>query len=60
MAIGTVIEDGIEIKVYDERGPKIASLLAHDGLTGYTSSTVSVRQGILFWFGGNVLFGLES
>jgi hypothetical protein len=48
MAIGSAVQRGSLIYVYDEKGRRLTSLLAgkglKDGLQGYTSSTVSVRQ----------------
>jgi hypothetical protein len=45
MPVATAVERGAYINVYDERGSLICSVPAHNGLVGYTSSTVSVRQG---------------
>jgi hypothetical protein len=49
MAIATAIKRGAFVYVYDEKNRHILMLSAgskpEDGLTGYTSSTVSVRRG---------------
>lgn len=49
MAIGNAVQRGSWVYVYDEKGRQTRSLSAgsgpSDGLTGYTSSTVSVRRG---------------
>jgi hypothetical protein len=49
MAIGSAVQRGSLIHVYDEKGRRLTSLLAgagpKDGLQGYTSSTVSVQRG---------------
>jgi hypothetical protein len=49
MAIGTAIKRGTFVYVYDEKGRQLFSIGAgyrpEDGLTGYTSTTVSVRRG---------------
>ena len=49
MAIGSVIERGSSVYVYDEKGHQIAVLpggtKTGDGLRGYTGSTVSIRRG---------------
>ncbi|HEX9871590.1 MAG TPA: hypothetical protein VGC99_23910 [Candidatus Tectomicrobia bacterium] len=46
MAIATAIKRGSSVYVYDEKGRQILTLTAgpkpEDGLTGYTSTTVSV------------------
>jgi YD repeat-containing protein len=51
MAIGSAVQRGSLIFVYDEGGRRLTSLLAvkgpKDGLQGYTSSTVSVRRSLL-------------
>jgi hypothetical protein len=51
MAIGSAVQRGSLIYVYDEKGHRLTSLLAgggpKEGLQGYTSSTVSVRRGSL-------------
>ena len=49
MAIGSAIERGSQVFVYDERGHMLFSKSKgsgpHDGLLGFTSSTVTVRSG---------------
>lgn len=49
MAIATAVKRGNSVYVYDEKGRQIAVIGAgnrpEDGLTGYTSTTVSVRRG---------------
>ncbi len=52
MAIGSVVQNGAFINVYDEKGHQIATIQGgpltgakNDGLVGYTSSTVNVRIG---------------
>jgi hypothetical protein len=49
MAIATAVERGAFVYVYDEKGRQILTISTGnkpaDGLTGYTSSTVSVRRG---------------
>jgi hypothetical protein len=49
MPIATAVKRGSFVYVYDEKGRQILSLSAgskpEDGLTGYTSTTVSVRRG---------------
>lgn len=49
MSIGNAIQRGHFVYVYDERGRQTATIAAGsdhgDGLTGYTSSTVSIRRG---------------
>jgi hypothetical protein len=53
MAIGSAVQRGSLVYVYDERGRRLTSLLAgegpKDGLQGYTSSTVSVRRSSLIY-----------
>ena len=53
MAIGSAVQRGSLVYVYDEKGRRLTSLLAgqvlKDGLQGYTSSTVSVRRGSLIY-----------
>jgi hypothetical protein len=48
MAIGNVVQRGIQIFVYDEKGRQICTIPAgpgpQDGLVGYTSSTINVRR----------------
>ena len=49
MAIGSAIERGSQVFVYDERGHMLFSKpkgsASHDGLLGFTPSTVTVRTG---------------
>lgn len=49
VAIGSAVQRGSHVYVYDERGRQLAMLLAgngpSDGLQGYTGATVSVRRG---------------
>lgn len=49
MAIGSAVQKGRFVYVYDERGRQLTSIAAGmqsgDGLQGYTSSTVSIRKG---------------
>jgi hypothetical protein len=53
MAIGSAVQRGSLIYVYDEKGRRLTSLLAgqgpKDGLQGHTSSTISVRGGSLIY-----------
>jgi hypothetical protein len=48
MAIATAIKRGSSVYVYDEKGRLMLTLTAgnkpEDGVTGYTSTTVSVRR----------------
>ena len=52
MPIATAIKRGSFVYVYDEKGRQILTISAgnkpEDGLTGYTSTTVSVRRGDSF------------
>jgi hypothetical protein len=49
VAIGSAVQRGGWVYVYDEKGRKLTSIDAgskkDDGLKGYTSATVSVRRG---------------
>lgn len=49
MAIGSAVQRGAWVYVYDEKGRQTATLPAgggpQDGLHGYTGVTVSVRRG---------------
>lgn len=49
MAIGSAVQRGNHVYVYDERGRQLAMLQAgagpRDGLVGYTGATVSIRRG---------------
>jgi YD repeat-containing protein len=53
MTIGSAVQRGSLIYVYDEKGRRLTTLLAgagrKDGLQGYTSATVSVRRGSLLY-----------
>jgi hypothetical protein len=53
MPIATAVQRGTLVYVYDEKGRQILSISAgnkpEDGLTGYTSTTVSVRRGGLVY-----------
>jgi hypothetical protein len=49
MAIGTAVQSGKIISIYDEKGRRLTNLSVgsgpKDGLQGFTSATVSVRFG---------------
>ena len=45
LAIGSAVQRGSYVYVYDEKGRQIASVPAGESLQGYTGSTVSVRRG---------------
>lgn len=49
MAIGTAVQRGGSVYVYDERGrllyTRAAGTGSGDGLQGFTSSTVTIRRG---------------
>ena len=49
MPIGTAVTRGSSVYVYDEKGRQLTVIgvgnRSEDGLTGYTSTTVSVRRG---------------
>jgi hypothetical protein len=49
MAIGSAVQRGTFVYVYDEKGRQLTALPAghgsEDGLKGYTGATVSVRRG---------------
>ena len=49
MAIGSAVQRGSYVYVYDEKGRQLAMIPAghgpQDGLKGYTGTTVSVRRG---------------
>jgi len=53
MAIGSAVQKGAFIYIYDEKGRQIGSVSAGgkppDGLTGFTSSSVSVRKGAFIY-----------
>lgn len=44
MAIGSAVQRGGYIYVYDEKGRQL-TMVSGDSLQGYTSSSVSVRRG---------------
>ena len=48
MAIGTAVQKGMSVCIYDERGRQLGSVFVGgkppDGLVGFTGSTVSVRK----------------
>jgi hypothetical protein len=48
MAIGSAVQRGSLVYVYDEKGRRLTCLLAgqgpKDGLQGYTSATVAARR----------------
>ena len=50
MPIATAVRRGNSVYVYDEKGRQLTiigvSSAPEDGLTGYTSTTVSVRRGM--------------
>jgi len=45
MAIGSAVQRGSFVYVYDEKGRQLATVPAGEGMQGYTGSTVSVRRG---------------
>jgi len=49
MAIGSAVQRGSFVYVYDEKGRQLTTLPAgsgpEDGLKGYTGATVSIRRG---------------
>jgi len=49
MAIGSAVQKGSSVYIYDEKGRQLgvvsAGSGANDGLKGYTGSTASVRRG---------------
>jgi hypothetical protein len=53
MTIGSAVQRGPLVFVFNEKGNRLTSLLAgqgpKDGLQGYTSATVSVRRGGLIY-----------
>ena len=53
--IATVVERGGFAYVYDEKGSQFLALAAGDGVTGYTSTTVSIRRGnFIYIFNFNI------
>ena len=53
MTIGSAVQRGSVVYIYDEKGRRIASVLGGtgpaDGLQGYTNTTVNVRRGSTFY-----------
>jgi hypothetical protein len=53
MAIGSAVERGHIVYVYDEEGRQLRTLLAgngpDDGLQGYTANTVNLRRGAFIY-----------
>lgn len=49
MAIGTAVQRGSVVYIYDEKGRQMATISAGDGMQGYTGSTVSVRRGSVIY-----------
>ena len=53
MAIGSAVQRGSLVYIYDEKGRQLAAVPAgsgpEDGLKGYTGATVSVRRGSLVY-----------
>jgi len=52
MAIGNAVQEGLRVKIYNEKGQLTASVpargkRAEDGLKGYTSTRVNIREGRL-------------
>lgn len=49
MAIASAVQKGNFVYIYDERGHQLTTIAAgggnHDGLQGYTATTVSIRKG---------------
>ena len=45
MSIGSAVQRGSFVYVYDEKGRQLATVPAGEGMQGYTGSTVSVRRG---------------
>ena len=45
MAIGSAVQRGSFVYVYDEKGRQLATVPAGEGMQGYTGSTVSVKRG---------------
>ncbi len=44
MSIGNAVERSGFVYVYDEKGQQLCMIFAGEGLTGYTSTTVSIKQ----------------
>lgn len=53
MAIGSAVQKGAFVYIYDEKGKQIGTVPAgsgkDDGLKGYTATTVSVRRGAFIY-----------
>ena len=53
MAIGTAVQSGGIVYIYDERGNMKAQISVttggNDGLKGFSGSTVSIQQGTLLY-----------
>ena len=45
MPIGSAVQRGSTVYIYDEKGRQIGSVPAGDGLQGYASGSVSVKSG---------------
>lgn len=45
MAIGSAVQRGGYVYIYDEKGRQLGMVPAGEGLQGYTGSSVSVRRG---------------
>jgi hypothetical protein len=45
MAIGSAVQRGSWVYVYDEKGRQLTTVAAGEGLQGFTGSSVSVRRG---------------
>jgi hypothetical protein len=44
MSIGNAVQRGAYVVVYDENGFRLCAIPAGDGLMGYTSSNVNIKQ----------------
>jgi len=49
MAISNAVINASSVWIYDEKGRRITSIPAYDGLVGFTSSTVSIRNASSIW-----------
>lgn len=47
--IGAAVEKGHSIQLYDEKGKPIATVQRHDGLLGFTATSVSVKRGAFIY-----------
>jgi hypothetical protein len=45
MSIGNAVQRGNYVYVYDEKGQQLCTIPAGQGLTGYTSSSVNIKNG---------------